>query len=150
MIKTVIIALLSAALTLGASIGAGQLRARQSGEAHHDAEPAKIETRKTRVINVPMIAEGRVQGYIVAQFSYTADGAALKALPTPPDAYLLDEAFRLLYADEKLDFRKLEKFDIAKMTAELRKRVGERMKSDAVRDIMVQEFNYVAMGDVRK
>jgi hypothetical protein len=107
-----------------------------------------LEHKKTRPISVPMIAEGALQGYIMAQFVYTIDSKTAKKLPVPPDVFLLDEAFRAIYADEKLDFRHLERFDLTKLTRSLHERVNGRLNADMIKDVLVQEFNYVPMADV--
>ena len=42
-----------------------------------EAEPEKLygglETVRTRMISVPVIRSGAIQGYVLAQFSFTAD-----------------------------------------------------------------------------
>ena len=60
---------------------------------------------KTRVINVPMIADGSVQGYVVTQLAFTADAKMLRQLPVSPEGYVVAEAFRNVYGDEKIDFK---------------------------------------------
>ena len=149
MIRSLIVALLAAAAALGSSYGAVQWSL-----AHRDAKPAEeaahIAQKKTRVINVPIVVDGQVKGYVMAQFLYTADEKALKELASPPDAIILDEAFRLIYADEKHDFRDLKKVDLGEIGAELKDRVARRMKSDLVRDVMLEDFNYVSKDDIRK
>ena len=117
-------------------------------QAHEDANA--VETRKTRAVNIPVVANGAVRGYAVAQFNYTIDAAVLKKLPAPPDAYLLDEAFRLLYAEEKLDTAKLDKVDLARLTREIAARVNARLKGEVVKDVLVGDFNYVGIEDVRR
>ena len=87
---------------------------------------------------------------MVAQFLYSAEEMALKDLSAPPDPVILDEAFRMIYADEKQDFRKLRKTDLGQMMAELTTRVSNRMKSDVVKEIMIEDFNYVSKDEVRK
>ena len=91
-----------------------------------------------------------MQGYVVAQFVYTIDSKVLKSLAAAPDAFILDESFRMIYAEEKLDFRKLDKIDLGRMTHDLVARVNARIKGDIVKDILVQDFNYVAKEDVHK
>lgn len=44
-----------------------------------------LERKKTIPINVPMIANGVIEGYIVAQFIYLADAKNLQELSIPPD-----------------------------------------------------------------
>ncbi|MFI4994551.1 MAG: hypothetical protein ACHQAQ_02040, partial [Hyphomicrobiales bacterium] len=111
---------------------------------------AGIEYKKTKMINVPMIADGAVQGYIMAQFVFTAEAAALKKVTVQPEVFLQDEAFRAMYSDEKLDFRHLEKYDITKLTKTLAKKVNERISMDLVKEVLIQEFNYVSKDDMKK
>jgi len=138
------VTLLSGYATLVWSVGEPGLA------AAHDQGFAGLEFKKTKPINVPMIAEGEVQGYVVAQFVFTADAATLRKLAVPPDIFLLDEAFRALYADEKLDFRHLEKYDITKLTKNLPAKVNERLGVALVKDVLVQEFNYVSKDEMKR
>lgn len=107
----------------------------------------KLQYHKTKTLNVPMIANGAVQGYVVVQFGYTETekGATLSV---PPDAFILDEAFRIIYADPQLDFRHLEKYDVAGLTKELVKRVNRRLNDDVVKEVLVEEINFVASKDI--
>ena len=99
-------------------------------------------------MNVPIVKDGAVQGYVIAQFVYTVDAEAVKTMSLPPEAYLIDEAFRALYSDDKLDFRKLEKYDLTSLTKQLLQRMHERMNNDVVKEVLVQEFNFVAKDDL--
>lgn len=105
---------------------------------------------KTKVINVPMIAEGNVQGYIVAQFVFTADAKVLQQLPVPPEAFVIDEAFRKIYGDEKLDFKNLARYDLARLTQMIRERVNKRLQADVLQDVLVEDFNYVSKDQIRR
>lgn len=105
---------------------------------------------KTKVMNVPMIAEGSVQGYIVAQFVFTADAKVLRQLPVPPEAFVVDEAFRKIYSDEKLDFKNLARYDLARLTQMIRERVNKRLQADVLQDVLVEDFNYVSKDQLRR
>lgn len=109
-----------------------------------DAEQAAVTLQfdKTRVINVPMIAQGTVQGFIVAQFGYTVDAVMLKKMPVSPEAFLLDEAFRTLYSDDHLDFSHLERYDINKFTKHLVQATNERLGANLVKSVLIQDFTY--------
>jgi hypothetical protein len=61
-----------------------------------------------------------------------------------------DEAFRLLYADEKLDYRNLDRFDIPNFAATIKTNVNARLKANVVADVLVQEFNFINAEDVRR
>jgi hypothetical protein len=106
-----------------------------------------LQSEKTQPISVPMIKDGAVQGYVVAQFAYTIDAATLKQLSVPPDVFMVDEAFRRIYSDTSLDFQHLERYDIDKLKHDLIEQTNARLKSDLIKDVLVEEFNYVTKED---
>ena len=57
------------------------------------------------MISVPVIRAGAIQGYVMAQFSFTAEGKTLKQLPMKADVVVIDEAFKAIYSDDAFDFR---------------------------------------------
>ncbi len=109
----------------------------------------KLQYHKTRTLNVPMIANGAVQGYVVVQFGFTETEKAAN-LPVPPDAFLLDEAFRIIYADAKLDFHHLEKYDVAGLTKALVQNVNRRLNEDAIKEVLVEEINFVSSKEISR
>jgi hypothetical protein len=101
-----------------------------------------LQFDKTRVINVPVISGGTVQGFVVAQFGYTVDAVMMKKMPVSPEVFLLDEAFRTLYSDDHLDFEHLEKYDINKFTKHLVQATNERLGANLVKSVLIQDFTY--------
>ena len=152
MLKLILVGLWVCVVTLGASYAATWWKAGHGPAPVARVEPSLggIEYKKTKVINVPMIADGGVRGYIMAQFVFTADAGMLKGLTVQPEVFLQDEAFRALYSDDKLDFRHLEKYDITKLTKMLVEKVNQRLDMKLVKDVLVQEFNYVSRDDMKK
>ena len=148
MIKSVLLSVWVALLSLSTNFAVGYWKDHRAQPAEKGAQA--LEQRKTRIINVPILSEGRVQGYVVAQFAYTGESAALKAAAVAPDGVILDEAFRLLYAEEKTDFRKLQRADLDKLIETLKSRVIARLPPELVKEILVQEFNYVSKDEIRK
>ena len=108
-----------------------------------------LQYQKLAPINIPMVAEGKVQGYVIAVLVFTADAKLMHTLPVPPNSFVVDEAFRQIYSDPALDFRKLAKYDITKRLAEVRAKVNERLGGDVVKDVLVDEINFVAKREVR-
>ncbi len=105
---------------------------------------ATLQVEKTRVLNVPMIAGGEIRGFIVAQFNYTVDSAKVKTLGVTPDVFLLDEAFRTIYTDDKLDFLHLEKYDINGFTKHLVEATNRRLGVEVVHDVLIQDFTFIS------
>ena len=150
MLKLILSGVWACIVTLGSSYAV------TAWKANHPSPPAPeeavigLESKKTNPLDVPMIADGAVQGYIVAQFVFTADSATMRKLSVPPEIFVSDEAFRALYSDPDLDFRHLEKYDINKLTKTLVQKTNERLHMELVKDVLVQEFNYVTRDDMKR
>jgi hypothetical protein len=114
------------------------------------APPPALQMEKTRVLNVPLIAGGVVQGFIAMQFGYTIDGATLKTLHVPPEAYLLDEAFRTVYTDSTLDFHNLAKYDLTKLTGHLVESTNAHLGAPLIKDVLIEQFSYIAKESTNK
>ena len=150
MIRLLMMGVWACLVTAGASLGMSYWN-----EAHQPLSGKQdyvegLVYEKTKVINVPMIADGSVQGYVVAQLVFTADAKSLRQLPVPPEAFLVDEAFRRIYGDEKLDFKNLVRYDLVQFTQAVRAQVNKRLQSDVVQEVLVQDFNYVSKDQIRR
>jgi hypothetical protein len=122
-------------------------RPTESGTAVNKA--GDLERKKTLPLNVPMIANGIVEGYIVAQFIYLADAQSLKELSVPPDDFIADEAFRELYSGQ-VDFNHLQKYDLQSLTKTLAQKINQRLGREIIKDVLVEEFTYVPKGDISR
>ena len=140
--KTLLLGLWAIAVALGASYAVAFVET----PAKTDAAAGKpaLESQKTRAINVPIVAGGAVRGFIVAQFAYTTDAGKTKTLSVSPEVFLLDEAFRTIYADDKLDFLHLDKYDISGLTKQLVVATNTRLGEDVVHDVLVQDFTFIS------
>ncbi len=96
-----------------------------------------------------MISNGVLEGYIVAQFIYLADARNLNELAMPPDDFITDEAFRLLYSS-KVDFAHLEKYDLQNLTTSLAKKINLRFGTEIIKEVLVEEFTYVPKQDISR
>lgn len=112
-------------------------------------KPSGLERTKTTPINVPMIANGNVAGYVVAQFVYLADAKTLQDLSVPPDDFITDEAFRALYSAD-VDFNRLEKYDLQGLTRTLAERINQRFGREIIKEVLVVEFTYIPKQDISK
>jgi hypothetical protein len=143
MIKIVFVACWAALVAISSGLAMTRVREQQARRSPETAAP-KLETRKTKEINVPKIRDGAVKGYVVAQLSYVVNAAAMDKAPLSPDSFVVDETFKYLYDDETIDFDRLDKFDLRKMTSTLIERINRRLKVDAVADIGIQEFTFMS------
>jgi hypothetical protein len=110
----------------------------------------RLAGQPSGLISVPVIANGKVQGYIMAQFAFTIEGAALKRLPVKPDVYLIDEAFKILYSSDLLDFRQVKTQELPAVSKMIMDNTNNRLGGAIIRDVLVQEFTYLSKDQVRR
>lgn len=149
MIKLVASCIWICLVTAAAGYGAATWKVQQAEAAVPTPKVEKLKYHKTAPLNVPMIADGAVQGYVVIQFGFTETPTAEHS-GMPLDVFLLDEAFRTIYSDPKLDFHHLEKYDVAGLTKKLVQKVNRRLKEDAIKEVLVDEINFVSKQEISK
>jgi hypothetical protein len=106
-----------------------------------------LATVKLKSISVPVIAGGALQGYVLTQVSISANPDLLKALPQPPDLLLGDDVLKTLYAEEQIDFKHIEKTDLARLSQKIRDNINSRAGSAVAEDVFIQEFHYMSKQD---
>ena len=82
MIKMIMTGVWMCLVTLGAAYGAFQWQANAKPvDPNAKSFNANKEAVKTRMISVPIIMEGALQGYVMAQFTFTIDTKLNKEMP---------------------------------------------------------------------
>ena len=135
-------------VTLLSSYGAVVWVTGARAEREEDAYLEGIEYKKLQPLTVPMIKNGQIQGYVVARLVFTADARTLRTLSVTPEIFVVDEAFRQIYTNEKIDFEKMKKYDLDVLMVAIRDSVNKRLAADIVQDLLVEDLNYVARKDV--
>ncbi|WP_230533141.1 hypothetical protein [Microvirga roseola] len=148
MIRNIIAGFWVCGLTLASCYGA-VMWATRDGASKPQPALVGLQYKKLPPLNIPVIAEGAVQGYVVANMVFTADAETLRQISIPAEAIVQDEAFRYIYADETLDFRRLSRYDVNAMIANVRANVNKRLGAEIVKEILLENFNYVDKADVR-
>jgi hypothetical protein len=107
-----------------------------------------LEIRRVKPITVPIISGGTLKGYVSAEFSFLKDDLHKREGALDPESYFMDEAFRLIYSDNTIDFNNIEKFDLAGLTKKITERVNERLGRAVVKETLVKSFAFVPREDV--
>lgn len=146
MIKILLTGLWASVVALGSSyatatMGTGESVAPQSENKGEVLDG--LEYRKPPALTVPMISDGRLRGYVVAKIVFTADAEALGEFPVDPQPFVMDEAFRRIYTDGKVEFDKMSKYNLDEITKAIKANVNTRLGSELIRDILFEEMNYV-------
>ncbi len=108
-----------------------------------------LDFEESGTINVPILADGAVQGYVVAQFVFTADAHTLRKMTVKPHAFVTDEALRAIYSNSKVDFSKLERVDLEALLNTIRGNVNARFGGELIKEMLVKEFSYVRKDQLR-
>lgn len=148
MIKIIIVGLWVCAVTVASCYGAVLYFSGNSSEAESGAFGG-IDYIKTEMTSVPVIRDGQVKGYVIVQLVFAADSHKIKELQLEPAPFLLDEAYRVIYADERANFDHLEKQELAELTAKIMENSNKRLKNDFIKEVLIQQLNYVAKDEIR-
>lgn len=107
------------------------------------SQPVSIEQVKTKRLNIPIIGDGQVKGYVLAQFVFHINADMAKDLSARPDLFLVDEAFKVIFSGEAIDFERLEKPDASGLSKAIKRNVNERFGPEFLQEVLVQELNYI-------
>lgn len=149
MVRIVISAVWICLVTIGSSYGAVMMTGGDKGAGPADEFFGGLDYVKTGVISVPIVSGGKIQGYLIAQLVFTADGKLLRQLSVPPEVFLTDEAFRSIFAGEAPDFKNLKKYDLVALKKNIAVNVNTRFGIEIVQDVLIEQFNFVPMDQVR-
>ncbi len=151
MMRTLLIGLWVCAVALGSTYGGAYYK--QHASAVAAAGPAeKLEVKKVKPITAPVISGGQLRGYVSAQFEFVVKASGEKEHGegggggggVDAETYFMDEAFRLLYSENNLDFEHVEKINLDALTKKITDRVNERMGSKVIRETLVKNLAFIA------
>lgn len=145
MIKLIVAALWISVATTGAMLFAFS-SAQQSEETAQEGEATPfrgLDYVRTGIISVPVFEQGKVHGYFLARLVYVAEGRRLAQLRLPAEALLSDQTYSQLYANPQIDFTNRDALDIDAFRATIRDGVNERLGEELIRDILVEQVDYL-------
>jgi hypothetical protein len=150
-IKLIFVGLWACAISLGSSWAVIAWKSGKAAEAERTPEKHSggLEQVRTKMISVPIISGGAIQGYVLAQFAYSIEAKLLKQLTIKPDAILMDEAFKTIYAGETIDFLNLKKQDLPALLKAVSDNANRRLGAPMIQDVLIQELNYVPKAEAR-
>jgi flagellar basal body-associated protein FliL len=148
MLKLVAIGIWVILVTAGAT-AASTFFGRASGAGTPAAEDRGVEQISSDLMSVPVIRGGDVTGYVILQLSFAADRAMLERKKTEPLPFMKDAAFRIIFTSTDVDFRRLRPGDLDRLTKAIAQEANARLGEDLVREVLLQQVNYVRKEDIR-
>lgn len=136
-------------VTAAATYASVHFQADSSATTGEEAESHGTEEIKTEMTSVPMIRNGEIIGYVIIQLSFQADALVLESMHVEPAPYLVDAAFRVIFASTDVDFRRLRGSDLNELTSSIAAEANARIGGALVKTVLIQQLNFVSKEDIR-
>ncbi len=150
MMKPMIIGIWACVATLAGAYGGVYWRMHANDPAKSAAHEEKLETRKIKPITVPIIGNGMIKGYILAEFSLVSPKGDPHEHALDPEGYFLDEAYRLIYGWRDKDFTNMPTSDVAEMTRLITEKVNQRLGKEVVKEALVTNFGFIPRDELQR
>jgi hypothetical protein len=149
MLKLVAIGFWVILVTAGATYGSVFLANSGGSDASAEAADMGVEELKSEMTSVPIMRNGDIIGYLIFQLSFAADRRLLAERKLDPLPFMMDAAFRVIFASTDVDFRRLRSKDIEALTGAIATEANGRLGAELVRHVLVQQLNFVKKEDIR-
>ena len=140
--KLILVGIWAVVVTLGTSYAVASFKMGAEAE-EPEARVEGLQYASLPTMSVPVVQDGKVQGYVVVRMVYTADSAVMRTMASEPDPFISDEVFRALYGRAETAFGRLVRLDLGELAEDIRQAVNERMGDEVVQDLLVDGLNYV-------
>jgi hypothetical protein len=152
--QALIVGIWACVVTLGGAYGGVYWRQQSAaGATAAGGHEEKLEPRKIKPISVPIIADGVLKGYIVAEFilmSPKSDPHGGHGSSLDPEGYVMDEAFRIIYSENKADYTNMQKSDLAQLTSRITTNVNKRLGSSVIKETLVKNFGFIPRDELQQ
>ena len=120
-----------------------------SGNSSTQTIDDKSEIFKLDSINVPVIEDTLVTGYVIAQLDFVVDPAKSKMLPMPLDVFISGQTYAFLYDRRGQDALKRNVSRLGKAMEDLRNSINTRYNVEVVRAIEVRQLDFLTKDEIR-
>ena len=149
MLKIIVLCVWSVIVTAGSALVAVKYLPELTKSSEGVPLDLGVEELKGEMTSVPMVRGGEILGYVIIQLSFMLDRAALQDHRLEPMSYLADAAFRVIYGNDQVDFRRLRKSDMDGLLNSIAEEANSRMGVEIVRQVLVQQMNFVKKDEIR-
>lgn len=118
-------------------------------KSNQDQKP-KLAALRTRNISVPILDGGRVLGYVVARFEFSADADVARITGAPPESLVTDEAFKRIYSQDSEKSHRMLKQDLDALTKAISEGVNKRVGDGLIKDVLIETWSYLTTEDLEK
>ncbi len=139
------------ALMTGAGVFAGQMMSQSSASTDDGkSKSVSITQVSTDITGAPVIAGGKVLGYLVFRIKSSVDTSKLPSAKFEVGPFLVDAAFHASYELYQGGFQTIAPGDLEKLTKMVAERVNVKLGDGTVVDVALDQFNYIPADRVRQ
>lgn len=149
MIRMILLSLVACLSTVGGVYGAVMWKSSLSADPSKD-EHAKLQILRTPMVSVPILLDGQVLGYVVTRLRFAADSELVKESSIQPEAFVADEAFRLIYETAPKDIKTGRKNALKELTENIASGANQRLGRNVVKDVMIDSWTYLSKQDMMR
>lgn len=149
MIRMIMLSIIACISTVGGVYGAVFWK-KSASEKQEKAAESKMQVMKTRMVSVPILSEGQVLGYVVTRMQFTAEIDQLNSSTVQPEAFVADEAFKLIYDTTPSDIKTGRKQALKDLTSNIAGGVNKRLGRDLVKDVFIDSWTYLSKQDMMR
>lgn len=135
------------------AVGAAYFGLLWSQTVQDDGKAAAKSVKLTHVsvgqISVPIAAEGKVKGYVVARLGYVARADDLKKLEVKPEVFLFDAVFSAIFKGKVLDIGTVDQKSLTEFSSHVKEKVNTQLGSDVIQQVVTEELGYVPFAQTR-
>lgn len=147
MVRMLLLGLVVVLATLGGSYAAMQFPRDTPGKTEDAGE--KTEVVKLDPVSVPVVRDGKIQGYVIGRFAFSAPASAIRKDKDALMLYASEAIFRSVYEEEELDFTALKIVDVDKLIERMVAKANARIGQATIAQIIVESMNFLAHDAVR-
>lgn len=147
MVRMLLLGLVVVIATLGGSYAAMQFPRGTPGKTEDAGE--KAEVVKLDPVSVPVVRDGKIQGYVIGRFAFSAPASAIRKDKDALTLYASEAIFRSVYEEEGLDFTALKIVEVDKLIGRMVTKANARIGNPTIAQIFVESMNFLAHDAVR-
>lgn len=149
MIKLAAAAVWICIVTLGAVFWSFQSAGARPDQAPPPPMLGGLDYVRTEMVSVPVLKDGRVDGYFLTRLVYTIEPSMLARLSVPLDALLMDETYSYVFGNPGLDFVGHKSIDLDAYRKGLRERINARIGAELIHEVMVEQVDFMSKDEIR-
>lgn len=148
MVKIILLGVAAVLATLGGSFAAIQLGSK--GGQDTVGPPVVVEEAvRLEQFSVPVVRDGKVQGYALAQISFSAAAEDIKASKALLTTVVNEAVFATLFEEPSFDFASLKAVQIAQLSERMLAKANARIGRGAIKKVLVESLMLLDQESVR-